>query len=33
MTPAAKILLLGSGELGREFVIAAKEMEQYIWHR
>lgn len=26
MTPTAKILLLGSGELGREFVIAAKRL-------
>lgn len=26
MTPTAKILLLGSGELGREFVISAKRL-------
>ena len=26
MTPTAKILLLGSGELGREFTISAKRL-------
>ncbi|MFP5456605.1 MAG: formate-dependent phosphoribosylglycinamide formyltransferase [Alphaproteobacteria bacterium] len=30
MTPIAKILLLGSGELGREFVIAAKRLGAYV---
>lgn len=30
MTPTAKILLLGSGELGREFVIAAKRLGCHI---
>lgn len=30
MTPVAKILLLGSGELGREFVIAAKRLGAYV---
>ena len=30
MTPTAKILLLGSGELGREFVISAKRLGAYI---
>jgi len=30
MTPTAKILLLGSGELGREFVIAAKRLGAYV---
>ena len=30
MTPTAKILLLGSGELGREFVIAAKRLGCHV---
>lgn len=30
MTPTAKILLLGSGELGREFVIAAKRLGAHV---
>jgi len=30
MTPIARILLLGSGELGREFVIAAKRLGAYV---
>jgi phosphoribosylglycinamide formyltransferase 2 len=30
MTPLAKILLLGSGELGREFAIAAKRLGAYV---
>ncbi|MHB1207581.1 MAG: formate-dependent phosphoribosylglycinamide formyltransferase [Rhodospirillaceae bacterium] len=30
MTPTAKILLLGSGELGREFVISAKRLGAYV---
>src|SRR3546814_16362889 len=30
MTPTAKILLLGSGELGREFVISAKRLGCHI---
>jgi len=30
MTPIAKILLLGSGELGREFVIAAKRLGAHV---
>jgi phosphoribosylglycinamide formyltransferase 2 len=30
MTPAARILLLGSGELGREFVISAKRLGAYV---
>jgi phosphoribosylglycinamide formyltransferase 2 len=30
MIPTAKILLLGSGELGREFVIAAKRLGCYV---
>jgi len=30
MTPTAKILLLGAGELGREFVIAAKRLGAYV---
>ena len=30
MTPTAKILLLGSGELGREFVISAKRLGCYV---
>ncbi|WP_430398967.1 formate-dependent phosphoribosylglycinamide formyltransferase [Ferrovibrio sp.] len=30
MTPIAKILLLGSGELGREFVISAKRLGAYV---
>lgn len=30
MTPVAKILLLGSGELGREFVIAAKRLGAHV---
>ena len=30
MTPTAKILLLGSGELGREFVISAKRLGAHV---
>ena len=30
MTPTAKIMLLGSGELGREFVISAKRLGCYV---
>ncbi len=30
MTPTARILLLGSGELGREFVISAKRLGCYV---
>jgi phosphoribosylglycinamide formyltransferase 2 len=30
MTPIARILLLGSGELGREFAIAAKRLGAYV---
>jgi phosphoribosylglycinamide formyltransferase 2 len=30
MTPTAKILLLGAGELGREFVIAAKRLGAHV---
>ena len=30
MTPTAKILLLGSGELGREFVISAKRLGCHV---
>ena len=30
MTPTAKILLLGSGELGREFTISAKRLGAYV---
>ena len=30
MTHTAKILLLGSGELGREFVISAKRLDAYV---
>ena len=30
MTPTAKILLLGSGELGREFVVSAKRLGAYV---
>jgi phosphoribosylglycinamide formyltransferase 2 len=30
MTPTARILLLGSGELGREFVISAKRLGAYV---
>ncbi|MGB7407648.1 MAG: phosphoribosylglycinamide formyltransferase 2, partial [Pontixanthobacter sp.] len=30
MTYTSKILLLGSGELGREFVISAKRLGAYV---
>ena len=30
MTPIARILLLGSGELGREFTIAAKRLGAHV---
>jgi phosphoribosylglycinamide formyltransferase 2 len=30
MTPTAKILLLGSGELGREFAVSAKRLGAYV---